>query len=74
LLNLQAYVALSRVRSFEAMQVKALPKQSLMVNERVCQFYRDNFPTNPDYHNFQSVISDKQEGVKLFLFFVRSFS
>lgn len=58
----QAYVALSRVRSFDSMQVKALPKQSLMVNERVCQFYRDNFPTNPDYQNFHSVIGDKQEG------------
>jgi hypothetical protein len=44
------------------MQVKALPKHSLMVNERVCQFYRDNFPTNPDYQNFHAGI-DKQEGV-----------
>jgi ATP-dependent DNA helicase PIF1 len=57
----QAYVALSRVRSFESMQIKALPKQSLMVNEKVCAFYRDNFPNNPMYQSFAG-LSKTNEG------------
>jgi ATP-dependent DNA helicase PIF1 len=58
----QAYVALSRVRSFESMQIKALPKQSLMVNERVCAFYRDNFPNNPAYQSFAGLSKGQSEG------------
>jgi len=51
----QAYVALSRVRSIESMQLKALPKQSLMVDPEVCRFYRANFPENPLYEPFDAM-------------------
>jgi len=51
----QAYVALSRVRSIESMQLKALPKQSLLVDPEVCRFYRANFPDNPIYEPFDQL-------------------
>uniref|UniRef100_A0A6B2L0S6 ATP-dependent DNA helicase n=1 Tax=Arcella intermedia TaxID=1963864 RepID=A0A6B2L0S6_9EUKA len=51
----QAYVALSRVRSIESMQLKALPKNSLRVDPEVCRFYRANFPNNPIYQPFDTM-------------------
>lgn len=51
----QAYVALSRVRSLECMQLKALPRQSMMVNPDVCRYYRATFPDNPFYEPFDEI-------------------
>lgn len=55
-------MALSRVRSLESMQLKALPRKSLMVDTNVCQFYRNNFPHNPAYEPFDEIYAGEQEG------------
>jgi hypothetical protein len=44
------------------MQLKALPRKSLMVDTNVCQFYRNNFPHNPAYEPFDKLYGDQQEG------------
>jgi len=59
----QGYVALSRVRSLDSMQLKALPRKSLMVDPDVCRFYRLTFPDNPLYTPFDSLYGEaKKEG------------
>lgn len=57
----QAYVALSRVRSLESMQLKALPRKSMMVDPNVCQFYRATFPNNPEYEPFDAIYGLRQK-------------
>lgn len=61
----QAYVALSRVRSVGSMQLKAMSKQSLIVDQEVCRFYRENFPDNPLYEPFDTLYgaNTQQEGI-----------
>lgn len=60
----QAYVALSRVRSIDSMQLKAFSQGSLIVDPEVCRFYRENFPTNPSYEPFDGLYGkdESQEG------------
>jgi len=56
----QAYVALSRVRSIHSMQLVAFSKQSLLVDENVCRYYRENFPNNPLYEPFDVLYGKEQ--------------
>jgi len=59
----QGYVALSRVRSLSSMQLKALPRKSLMVDPDVCRFYRKTFPNNSLYQPFDDLYGEaKNEG------------
>lgn len=48
-------MALSRVRSLESMQLKALPRKSMMVDPTVCRFYRATFPSNSEYFAFDKL-------------------
>jgi len=55
----QAYVAISRVRSIDSMQLLALSKQSLIVDRDVCRYYRENFPNNPLYETFDTLYGNE---------------
>jgi len=60
----QAYVALSRVRSIDSMQIKSLSNESIIVDQDVCRFYRDNFPDNPYYEPFDMLYGiQSHEGI-----------
>lgn len=59
--NGQAYVALSRVRSLQSMELKGVSRKAIRADKKVGKFYRLTFPENEEYAPFDEVDENAEE-------------